>query len=239
MVFLKILIPLASFITTVIIIFLKEVSKKVRIFLFILAALSLAGTVLAIFSNINENKMATASGTLESPRLVTGIADSVVLLAGSNTGVLHHVFKDTFSVYPLEYLWGISYPLTIRMTNKGLLVSIKFYDLEGHLVAELDNNQWSVNKNDAYDRNYSKYAVEVRDRYGLPVAQIELVNKSALRIGGIFFLEGATLIIGESITRMIYVRPKSSEELQEWAQQTGLKSWFKYPSKEYLGKRVT
>jgi hypothetical protein len=49
----------------------------------------------------------------------------------------------------------------------------------GELIAELRNNEWQLNKDLIFDRNYSDFAVEVRDRSGkvvLHVANLDTVT---------------------------------------------------------------
>jgi len=62
--------------------------------------------------------------------------------------------------------------LSVRMIANKLYVSALIRDEKGDLVAELRDNEWSLNKNEYYDRNYNDQAIEVRDNSGDIVLQV-------------------------------------------------------------------
>lgn len=52
-------------------------------------------------------------------------------------------------------------------------MSLVIRDRSGRLVAEIVNNEWKVNPQNAWDRNYSADALEVRDPTGDIVLQVK------------------------------------------------------------------
>src|SRR5207249_10427222 len=66
--------------------------------------------------------------------------------------------------------------ITIEMEDEQILVSVSIRDRSGTLVAELVRNEWKVNHNRAWDRNYSSDALEVRDGSGDIVLQVKVVG---------------------------------------------------------------
>lgn len=66
--------------------------------------------------------------------------------------------------------------LMIVIENNQLKVSTKIRDPNGHVVAELSQNEWKVNKNNSFDRNYTKNALEVKDSTGDVLLQVRFVE---------------------------------------------------------------
>jgi hypothetical protein len=65
--------------------------------------------------------------------------------------------------------------LTILEDNGQIKISCKITG-QGGLVAEIENNEWRVRPSQAWDRNYNKNALEVRDNNGDIVLQAYLLN---------------------------------------------------------------
>lgn len=62
--------------------------------------------------------------------------------------------------------------ISLRSKNNKLLVSAEIRDDKGNLVAELRDNEWALNKNTIFDRNYTNNTLEVRDRNGHIALQV-------------------------------------------------------------------
>ena len=63
--------------------------------------------------------------------------------------------------------------LSVALSGKKLFVSAEIRNENVDLVAELkDNNEWALNKNEDYDRNYNDQSLEVRDNPGDVVLQV-------------------------------------------------------------------
>ena len=75
--------------------------------------------------------------------------------------------------------------LSLKERNGQLLVSTTIRDAEGHVVVEIKENEWAVNKNAAYDRNYTNDAFEVRDNRGKVALQIASLGDT-IHVAGIF-----------------------------------------------------
>lgn len=62
--------------------------------------------------------------------------------------------------------------LSLKIVNNKLFVTTYIRDSKGELVAELVDNEWKLNINSIFDRNYNDQALEVRDGKGEIILQI-------------------------------------------------------------------
>lgn len=106
----------------------------------------------------SNNKMAhSLSGEIYT-QLEIGDSDTVFVL-GPQASDIFGLFRD--SDFKLDF------------KNGKFLVSMKIRDQKGNIIAELTENEWSVNKNNSCDRNYSDRALEVKDQSGDIVLQMK------------------------------------------------------------------
>jgi hypothetical protein len=66
--------------------------------------------------------------------------------------------------------------LVIESIGGRVLVSMRLRDENGHIVAELRRNQWKISPGRAWDRNYTKDALEVRGADGSIVLQVRVLD---------------------------------------------------------------
>ncbi len=64
--------------------------------------------------------------------------------------------------------------LTIWVEDGKLKVSTKIINSKGELIAEISGNEWKVKQSNAWDRNFNKNALEVKDEMGNVVLQVVL-----------------------------------------------------------------
>lgn len=93
--------------------------------------------------------------------------------------------------------------LRVRTDEGRLLVSARFLDEEGALIAQLVDNEWGLNRNRYFDRNYTQNALEVVDQKGRVALQL-VHGGNTINVEGIFRCrEGRHLVMMHS--------PKTSE----------------------------
>ena len=80
-------------------------------------------------------------------------------------------------------------PFSVSKDSNGLLISAVVRSLDGRIVAKIHDNEWVLNPNNYFRKNFDRYALEVIDEYDIPVLQIEYLSKSQVELGGIFYLE--------------------------------------------------
>ena len=78
---------------------------------------------------------------------------------------------------PILDVFGMK--LFVRSNNGKIDVSFDIVDKDSKMVASLRNNEWQVNPNSAFDRNYTEDALEIIGANGEVAFQIELVPEGA------------------------------------------------------------
>ncbi len=91
---------------------------------------------------------------------------------GNSTSILRQAQPG----HPLLFNTSGGNVLKIESEDGEMKVSTTLRDSDGSVVAELINNEWQVNHNGSFDRNYTKDALEVRDKSGDVVLQLKLVE---------------------------------------------------------------
>lgn len=109
--------------------------------------------------------------------------------------------------------WSTHFPLTIvsitgkdllsvRRDANGLSVWAKIFDAEGKIIADIENNEFTINQN-----NYFKHkrpdasTLIIYDQYDQPVLNVRFLNPAALRVLGVFRVKDrAPVIIEENRT---------------------------------------
>jgi len=128
-----------------------------------------AGTLKPKYSRSykTNNKVATSVGMNQTSQLFTVQMDEGVI------------------VQPL----GRYAPFSIKRASDGLLISAIIHSLDGKVIAKIQNNEWVLNPNNYFQKNFDKSALEVIDEYDIPILQVEYIDKNRIKIGGIFHLE--------------------------------------------------
>lgn len=75
--------------------------------------------------------------------------------------------------------------LSVRLINERLLVSTSIRNKVGEIIAELKDNEWKLNKDTIFDRNYTDHILEVRDRWGKVAIQVVHFGDT-IHLAGIF-----------------------------------------------------
>lgn len=132
-----------------------------------------------------------------------------------------------------DYLVGDKVNLRVNVIDGDFSVSARFLDQDGDLVAEILNNEWRVNRNAAYDRNYSDDAIEVRDSRGKIVVQLRLLADCVQYSGTTYGSNGHVYMVEGNPKRGAVLHrcpPADPDDLPD------LKPIFRYPSELHLGE---
>lgn len=120
-------------------------------------------------------------------------------------------------------------PIIIWLENSKLNISALIRNEEGKITAKIDANQWTINPNLVFDRNFDKRAVEVIDEKGDVVLQA-IMEEDGVSFAGIFYRDdGWRIAIGENVFEL---KPPRVEL------ETKFKPIFKYPSTLHPGDRI-
>lgn len=116
-----------------------------------------------------------------------------------------------------------------------LRVSAKVRSSSGNQILEIENNEWVVNPNNMFDRNFTKRGLEVRDSNG-EVAFHILICGDTVALEGRFF-DGAGSAVAIAAAKAPFPRGGIIEiRRQGLPLQTRLDEWFRYPSALHLGE---
>jgi len=129
------------------------------------------------------------------------------------------------------FLTDGSIPLVwLRRVNGKLMLSANIRNEKGELIAELKDNEWGLNKDLIFDRNYTDLAVEVRERSGRVVLQVANLGDVVYFAAILRCQNGREVGILNENGNAIF-RFSGSQEKQ------GMKiiPIFEYPSERHLG----
>lgn len=226
------LIIIIACILSIAILFLSEKSKKWYL-------LSIGIILIGVFYQVNdyvqekdEERKSTLVGKIDIPGKCE--MDSVNLFVGSfvlSIPIEH--FKEGKPISHLKEFFGFDYPLSIKLIENSIVVGTKIKSIDGKIIAEIKENNWIVNPNNYYLRNYDNYAFEVIDSNDIPMLQVEMIDECMVSIKGVFIGEEKMIIINEG---MEFYEKDSSIAIERGMR---IKRLFEYPSEYYLGKRAT
>jgi len=103
-----------------------------------------------------------APGKQIYPQLEFGDSGSILKFTGQEGSPLFRIAEDN--------------DIIIETEGGQVRVSTKIRDKKGQLVAEILKNEWKVNPDKSWDRNYSEDALEVKDPTGDIILQVRLVK---------------------------------------------------------------
>ena len=124
-----------------------------------------------------------------------------------------------------------------------LFVNSEVRDVDGHRIALMQRNEWSVNPNFRYDRNFDQNGVEIFDNNGRIVLQVDLLKNIVSTYGLFYNKGGATCSIlspfkwpgHNSIGAYVVIQ---SDAVDEYLKLAPIEPIFKYPSDQHKGERV-
>lgn len=133
-----------------------------------------------------------------------------------------------------ETPFPFDYPLFITFQPEGISIDAEFFNLKGELQAKISQNEWMVNPNNTWKRNYNKNSLEILNDRLKSVLRVSYLNQNTLDIGGVLFLGKAYFVIyGENSGASLRWYP--NEQIIEHA-YTRMENMFIYPSDLHLGE---
>jgi hypothetical protein len=177
-------------------------------------------------TTLNKNK-AAMSGILRSTNDVSNTTAPIISAGGAR-----FIIWDPNGVFLSE---GTNPLVWLHINNGKLAVSANIRNENGELVAELRDNEWTLNKNLIFDRNYTNQALEVRERSGKVILQVAILPVENL--GEIIYFagilrcsNGRTLEIANGQTGAVFeFQPPHKPS------QITINPIFKYPSDLHFG----
>lgn len=133
-----------------------------------------------------------------------------------------------------EPLFRIAEDIKIEIGKGELKLSTKIRNKNGHIIAEIVNNEWKISPPETgiiWDRNYSKDAVEVRDPNGDIVLQVRLVGHKIQFQARLYDKDGNKI-------DFVSIGPKKGCIIGANLQNLKIRPIFRYPSELHLGEFV-
>ncbi len=197
-------------------------------------------------NNNKKDKMYATTGSIEEIPLVDSTKYKLYF-GGMGTGILGYMLKE--GLYLDNFIvCGESEKPMVKLSVKdgGIKLSATFYDINDQVIGELIENEWRLNTNNYFKRNYDNSAIEVIDNYNVIVIQI-LFSDERIQVNGVMHCDQNVLIGNNSETRLIAKRlikneiidPETGKSFKETYLDKGraIKKIFKYSGKDWLGTR--
>ena len=116
----------------------------------------------------------------------------------------------------------------------NVVFSLPIRDKEGKLIADIQNNEWTVQPATAFDRNYTDHLLEVKDAYGAVVMQVVDLGEYFYVAGRFRCHDGRNFFAfpnPDGSGGGVFKLPSNEDE-----PNFSLKPICKYPSNHHLGE---
>jgi len=157
--------------------------------------------------------------------------------------------------YPFSFLilngQTLEIPLSLKIVDGKLLVSASVFDETGKFVCKIVDNEWIVNQNNYFERNYDDNGVEVIDQKGNVVLSADLIQPYTLELNGIFRSStkeqivfaskknGMNIYLLDKVSAMNRREITGKSEKQEYDDEAKkIERKFVFSSKDCLGRRL-
>ncbi|HVM60660.1 MAG TPA: hypothetical protein VMV72_07305 [Verrucomicrobiae bacterium] len=182
---------LIAILTTWRLFFIKEKSFCYRAIESVLLVLGVLIAVLSAWPSFVPNPAAQQTGCLIPE---TNITSPLPALPGTPPELNSGWYFDTGSQVVYVSLlagkilqpFGANVAFSLKATNGGLLVSAMFFSLDGRIVSEIRDNNWVLNPNNYFRKNFDRSSLEVIDEFNTPVLQVRYLTLNSFKIGGLF-----------------------------------------------------
>jgi hypothetical protein len=94
--------------------------------------------------------------------------------------------------------------LVASRTAEGLSISARIYSPDGRIIAEIDNNEFTINQNNYFKRDRpDKSTLVVYDQYNTPVLNVRYLNPTTVKVMGTFrYGNRPPIVIDETTTQI-------------------------------------
>lgn len=169
-----------------------------------------------------EQKLLLSAKQKVFPKLEFGDSGAIFVLNDPQGGRFFKIAEDN--------------DIIINIEDGQLRLSTKIRDQRGQIIAEITDNEWKVDQDNSWDRNYSKDSLEVRDPTGDVVLQVKLVGDRVQFQAKLYDATGRRIGLGKSMD------PKAPGGIIEMTGSAHprltmeIEPIFKYPSDLHFGE---
>ena len=241
---------------------IKDIPLNLKVVITILILITVVGQIFTLRARQQRQQIAKYSGVLKGPaltllspsqniypKLKLGNSNAFLFWQGPQGQPIFRMFKDN--------------ELVIWIEDGRLKVSTQIRDCHGELIAEIIGNDWKLRKDNLWDRNYDKNALEVRDAKGDVILQIVLQEDYIQFAAKMYSRNGDGFGIGTETFTQEDIRRHEEKSLKIVAASDGPKEVtvgdvtgvmevrppgqslmlmiepiFRYPSDLHLGERI-
>jgi hypothetical protein len=140
-----------------------------------------------------ERKDKSLSGKFSSKTTNT-LSESLSLMIGnSKLTITTSDYVKGYAVKPFKSLCGSDYEITFRKGEKRVLISAQITSIDGKIVAEFVNNEWTINTNNYFKRTYTDHGLKIVDNYNLPILQLDF-DGNIISVQGVFITNKNTIV---------------------------------------------
>lgn len=182
----------------------------------------------------NEKKKSSLEGSVTPPKADELTGYFKVLLGGANMSYSMDYIKHNKEINPLKKAYGIDFPLKITFKDTPL-ISGTFKSWDSKVIAILENNEWKINPNNYFERNYNNSSLEIIDEYNIPILQVEYINEQVILLKGVFFQDEDLIIVNDSSSILNNGNITFDMILK---QGKTINKMFKYPSSTHFGEKI-
>jgi len=163
------------------------------------------------------------------------ISLNIILGSGQLTCMLAIDDTVNFDIKQKLNINNIDYPITLSKINGRLFINAEIIDINKKLVGKIENNEWwNVPPGDVVaERNYDALGYEVIDGYGVPVLQIQILNKNTIKIQGVFVDKNELIAVTDG-----GIDTEAANVETYRAYKHIIKQIFRYPSARYPHVRI-
>ena len=212
---------------------IKEKKKTIRTLSILIIIIGLGGAIYQEFTSIQDKRNTSMDDSL-SPTYFFHIDDKIIVHIGGNYFESNIPESKELILMKVPFLSSDS---KIVFSEKGPLLYTKLKNFDGEIVAILEKNDWSLNTNNIFRRNYDKSALEVIDKYGTPFLQIIFIAIDEMRINGVFINNKRYTILTDDGTTLFNSEKELSTSDVLLKKDLKIKPIFIY-KKNSLGKRT-
>lgn len=156
------------------------------------------------------------------PKIEFGDSGAILMFTGQQGSPLFKFAEDN--------------DITIEVEGGQVKVSTKIRDKKGHLIAEIQKNEWKVNPDKSWDRNYSIDALEVKDPSGDIVLQVRLLKDRVQLQAKLYDATGNGIGFGKKKGPNGWGGVIQQRKPQDTDPMLKIQPIFKYPSELHLGE---
>lgn len=206
----------------------KKNKKHKGMFFIIILLLLITSGIVQLHQDYQEDK--DKKYLMDSGKISGKLTDKKMVLATIDLGV-------GSVIYPQDNPNGIivgGRPISLWIENGELKISRKISNKEGKNVAEIKANEWMVNLNYIFDKNFDKNAFEVVDDEGKVRLQV-VYNGEAVKLAILDYTDDG---------KIAYVGPINDGTAYTFGDNYPIDSdfsiepLFKYPSQLHPGERI-